>query len=128
MVHLRSTKHEVKATAEGRPTVGRKPEPRPARLRTETSYKAGSARRVSQSSRSRSQAVAQVNGELVQGQLTFLSGEICTDGRRAIVAPTSKACLKPGNVTAKAAARGAEVSRGHSTAPQTPLRPGRTER
>ena len=37
------------------------------RLRTETSYKAGSTRRVSTTtSRSRSQSVAQANGELVQ--------------------------------------------------------------
>ena len=46
-----------------------------ARLRTETSYKAGSTRRVTDPSRSRSQSVVQVNGELVQGQFTFLSGE-----------------------------------------------------
>ena len=37
-----------------------------ARLRTETSYKAGVARRVSTTSRSRSQTTTQVNGELVQ--------------------------------------------------------------
>ena len=46
-----------------------------ARLRTETSYKAGLARRVSTTSRSRSQTPVQVNGELVQGQFTLLSGE-----------------------------------------------------
>ena len=128
MVRLRSRKHEAKATAEGRPTVGRKPEPRPARLRTETSYKAGAARRVSQSSRSRSHSVVQVNDELVQGQLTFLSGEVCTDGMRVLVAPASRACPKTRNETAKAISGGAEVSRGHSTAPHTTLRPGRTER
>lgn len=53
-----------------------------ARLRTETSYKAGSVRRVSQSSRSRSQSTVQVNDELVQRKITFLSGEICTEGTR----------------------------------------------
>ena len=47
-----------------------------ARLRTETSYKAGSTRRVSPSSRSRDQSVVQVNDELVQRSITFLSGEI----------------------------------------------------
>ena len=99
----------------GRPVVGRKLEPRPARLRTETSYKAGATRRVSQSSPSRSQAVAQVNDELVQGQLTFLSGEICTDGMRVIVAPASKACLKTGNELEKASSGGAEVSRSRSS-------------
>ena len=46
-----------------------------ARLRTETSYKAGSVRRVSQPSQSRSQLTVQVNGELAQGKFTFLSGE-----------------------------------------------------
>ena len=117
MVNLRLTKHEVKATARGRPSVGRKLEPRPARLRTETSYKAGATRRVTQASQSRSQTVAQVNGELVQGQFTFLSGEICTDGMRVIVAPASKACLKTGNAAAKVTAGGAEVSRGRSSDP-----------
>lgn len=108
--------------------MGRKLEPGPARLRTETSYKAGAARRVSQSSRSRSHSAAQVNDELVQGQLTFLSGEICTDGRPAIVAPLMRACPTVRNAAAKAAAGGAEVSRGRSTVSHTPLRPGRTKR
>jgi hypothetical protein len=44
-----------------------------ARLRTETSYKAGSGRRVSTTSRSRSQTPVQVNGELVQRSITLLS-------------------------------------------------------
>ena len=52
-----------------------------ARLRTETSYKAGSTRRVSPTSRSRSQSVVQVNGELVQRKFTFLFGEIWTRTR-----------------------------------------------
>ena len=129
----------------GRPIVERKPAnaqrkcrpdlsppaafpPRPARLRTETSYEAGSARRVSQSSQSRSHSVVQVNDELVQGQLTFLSGEVCIDGMHVIVAPSIRACPKVRNVAAEAAAGGAEVSRGRSTVSQTPLSPGRTER
>ena len=151
MVELRSTKHEVRATAGGRPTVGRKPanalrkcrpdetppaafSPRPARRRTETSYKAGSTRRVSQSSRSRSQSVAQVNDALVQGQFTLLSGEICmafcgrSGGTGAAAAPASRACPKVRNGIAKATPGDAEVSRGHSTAPHIPLRTGRTER
>ena len=65
-----------------------------ARLRTETSYKAGVARRVGTTPQSRSQTVTQVNGELAQRQITFLSGETCTNGPRAVVAPRSKACLK----------------------------------
>ncbi len=101
---------------------------KPARLRTETPYKAGAARRVSPTSQSRSQTVAQVNGELVQGQLTFLSGEICPDGLRAVVAPGSKACLKAWNGSAKAEPGGAEVSSGRSTETASPMRTGRTKR
>ena len=129
----------------GRPAVGRQPasalrkcqpddsplaalSPRPARLRTETSYKAGSVRRVSQSSRSRSQRTAQVNGELVQGQFTFLSGEVCIAGPRVIVAPSCRTCPSSRNGIAKAFPSGAEISRGHSTACHIPLTAGRTER
>jgi len=46
-----------------------------ARLRTETSYKAGSGGRVSTTSRSRSQLSDQVKGELVQRKFMSLSGE-----------------------------------------------------
>ena len=99
-----------------------------ARLRTETSYKAGSTRRVSPTSRSRSQSVAQVNGELVQRKITFLSGEICRGDMRVVVAPISKACLKTRNVSTKVDSGAAEVSRGHSTAPRSPIETGRTER
>ena len=63
-----------------------------ARLRTETSYKAGSARQVSTTSRGRSQKTDQVNGELVQRSITLLSGETCRDGMRAVAAPISKVC------------------------------------
>ena len=99
-----------------------------ARLRTETSYKAGSVRRVSTTSRSRSQTPVQVNGELAQRSITLLSGETCRDGMRAIAAPTSKACLKTRNAAAKADAGAAGVSRGRSTDPRTPIETGRTER
>jgi hypothetical protein len=99
-----------------------------ARLRTETSYEAGSVRRVSQSSRSRSQLTGQVKGELAQRQITFLSGETCTGGMRAVVAPESKACLKPWNGSAKAGSGGAGVSRGRSTEDRTPTLTGRTKR
>ena len=51
-----------------------------ARLRTETFYKAGGVGRVSQTSQSRSQLILLVKNELVQRKITFLSGEICTDG------------------------------------------------
>ena len=99
-----------------------------ARLRTETSYKAGSTRRVSPTSRSRSQSVVQVNGELAQRKITFLSGEICRGGMRVVAAPISKACLKTRNASAKVDAGAAEVSRGHSTEPRSPIETGRTER
>ena len=112
---------------------------------------AGSVRRVSQSSRSRSQRTAAVNDELphawrvycgpcscgprqvperhhlnnhplgAQGQFTFLSGEICTAPVGGLVRPA-------GTVPCKRAPCGAEVSRGHSTGRQTPLTSGRTER
>ena len=98
-----------------------------ARLRTETPYKAGSTRRVTTTSQNRSQSVVQVNGELVQRKIAFLSGEICRDGTRAVAAPTSKACLKTRNVSARAVASAAEVSRGRSTDPRRPIETGRTE-
>ena len=99
-----------------------------ARLRTETSYKAGPVRRVSPSSRSRSQSTDQVNGELVQRNITFLSGEICTDGMRAVVAPARRACPKPWNAAVETEAGGAEVSRGRSSDPRSPIETRRTER
>ena len=92
-----------------------------ARLRTETSYKAGVARRVSTTSQSRSQTTTQVNDELVQRQTTRLSGETC-------IAPRSKACLKARNGSAEAGPGGAGVSRGRSTDPRRPTETGRTER
>lgn len=91
-----------------------------ARLRTETPSKAGSGRRVSTTSRSRSQTPVQVNGELVQRSITPLSGETC-------LAPTSKACLKGWNAAEQFASGEAGVSRGRSTDPRTPIETGRTE-
>lgn len=99
-----------------------------ARLRTETSYKAGSTRRVSPSSRSRSSTVDQVSEELVQRSITFLSGETCIAVMRGGVAPTSKACLKTRNRPAKAGPGGAGVSSGHITEGRTPTTTGRTKR
>ena len=105
-----------------------------ARLRTETSYKAGSGRRVCTTSLSRSQTPVQVNGELAQRSITLLSGETCGGGMRAAYlrpgrsAPISQACLKTRNALAQATAGAAGVSRGHSTDPRTPIETGRTER
>lgn len=99
-----------------------------ARLRTETSYEAGSVRRVSPTSRSRSQLTGQVKGELAQRQITFLSGETCTGGMRAAAASASKACLKTWNALAQAGTGGAGVSRGRSTEGRTPPATGRTKR
>lgn len=99
-----------------------------ARLRTETFYKAGRVGRVSHSSRSRSQLIPLVKNELVQRQITLLSGEICPDGLRAVVAPGSRACPKAWNGSAQAGPGGAEVSRGRSTDPRSPIETGRTKR
>ncbi len=107
---------------------GEEAEAKAARLRTETSYKAGSGGRVSTTSRSRSQTPVQVNDELVQRKITLLSGEICRGGMRAVAAPISKACLNNRNASAKAVAGAAEVSRGRITDPRNPIETGRTER
>ena len=99
-----------------------------ARLRTETRYKAGEVRRVSTTSRSRSQTTAQVNRELVQRKIMSLSGETCTAWLRPRVAPASRACPNAGNGAAKAAPGGAGVSRGRSTTTRSPIETGRTKR
>ena len=99
-----------------------------ARLRTETSYKAGSGRRVCTTSRSRSQTPVQVNGELVQRKITFLSGETCIAVMRGGVAPTSKACLKTRNGLAKVGLGVAGVNSGHLTEGRTPTTTERTTR
>ena len=101
---------------------------KPARRRTETSYKAGSIRRARTTCRSRLQSSELVNDALVRGSITFLSGELCTTWPRPSVAPASKACLKTWNGPAKASPGGAELSRGHSTGPRMPIETGRTER
>ena len=99
-----------------------------ARLRTETSYEAGSVRRVSTTSRSRPQSTDQVKGELAQRNITFLSGETCIGGIRAVVAPASSACPNAWNGPVQAGQGGTGVSRGRSTGGRTPKTPGRTER
>ncbi len=99
-----------------------------ARLRTETLYKAGSGRRVSTTSRSRSLTPVQVNDELAQRSITLLSGETCRDGTRVVAAPTSTACLTTRNALAQANAGAAGVSRGRSTDSRNPIETGRTER
>ncbi len=99
-----------------------------ARLRTETCYKAGAVRRVGTTPRSRSRSTALVKHELARRQITFLSGEICPGGLRAVVAPGSRACPKAWNGPAKAGPGGAEVSSGRSTEIAPPMRTGRTKR
>ena len=106
--------------------VGRIPA-KPARLRTETPYKAGSTRRVTEPSRSRSQSVVQVNGELVQGKITFLSGETCQAACESPFAPASKACLKGRNAVEQSTTGEAGVSRGHMTDPRNPIETERAE-
>jgi len=121
-----------KALGEGncvRATVGGKEAgAKPARLRTETSYKAGSVGRVSPTSRSRSRLTVQVKGELVQRKLMFLSGETCIGDLRVVVAPGSKACLKAWNKPPEGDLGGAGVSSGRSTEGRTPTITGRTKR
>ena len=92
-----------------------------ARLRTETCYKAGEARRVGTTPRSRSQTASQAKHELARQQITFLSGEICP-------APGSRACPKAWKPAVQAVVGEAEVSRGRRTDPAHPMRTGRTER
>ena len=93
-----------------------------ARLRIETSYKAGSVRRVSQTSRSRSLSIDQVKGELVQRKLMSLSGEIC-------IAPGSKSSrrLKARNRPTQVGLGNAGVSSGRSTGLQQPVETGRAK-
>jgi hypothetical protein len=99
-----------------------------ARLRTETFYQAGAARRVGTTPQSRSRSTALVKNELARRQITLLSGEICPDGFRAVVAPGSRACPKAWNGSAQADSGGAEVSRGRSTDSRSPIETGRTKR
>lgn len=99
-----------------------------ARLRTETSYKAGSGRRVCTTSRSRSQTPAQVNDELAQRSITLLSGETCQGACEPPFAPVSKACLKGWNIAEQSVMGEAGVSRDRSTDPRYPIETGRIER
>ncbi len=89
-----------------------------ARLRTETSYKAGSVRRVSPTSRSRLLSTELVKGELAQRKSMLLSGEICA-------APGSKSSRrqKARNRPVQAGLGNAEVSRGRSTGFPIPMEP-----
>jgi hypothetical protein len=92
------------------------------RVRTETGSKAEAAGRVGTTPRSRSQTTAAVKPDLVRRQITLLSGEACpTPGDTAPAVP-------PRNVTARAGAGEAGVSRGRSTETALPLRTGRAER
>ena len=93
-----------------------------ARLRIETSYKAGPVRRVSPTSRSRLLSTDLVKGELVQRKSMFLSGEICA-------APGSKSSrrLKARNRAAQAELGSPEVSRGRSTTLPIPMETGRAK-
>jgi hypothetical protein len=101
---------------------------KPARLRTETSYEAGLVGRVSQTSRSRSQLIDHVKGELVQRKLMFLSGETCQAACESPYAPMSKHLrLKGWNRLKKFSLGKAGVSRGRSTEFRMPIETGRTK-
>lgn len=99
-----------------------------ARLRTETSYKAGTLRRAGTTRAKPFQTTVQVNDELAQRSITLLSGEICIAWSRPSVAPASRACPKPWNGSVQADPGGAEVSRGRSTELPRPTETGRTKR
>ena len=93
-----------------------------ARLRTEPSYKTGSVRRVSQTSRSPTLSIDQVKGELVQRKLMLLFGETC-------LTPRSKSSrrLKARNTPAQAGVGDAGVSSGRSPALPIPMETGRAK-
>ncbi len=93
-----------------------------ARLRTETSYKAGSVGRVGTTPRSQFLSIDQVKDELVQRKRMLLSGELCS-------VPGSKSSrrLKAGNRLVQTSLDAAEVSRGRSTELPHPMETGRTK-
>ena len=99
-----------------------------ARLRTGTSYEAGGAGEHAHQCEAVPSLIPLVKDELVQRSITHLSGETCTGGMRAVVAPGSRACPKAWNGPAEAGLGGAGVSRGRSTDPRNPIETGRTER
>jgi hypothetical protein len=99
-----------------------------ARLRTETWYKAGPVRRASTTWQSRSQTTDQVNHELVQRNITLLSGETCQAACEPSFAPTSKHLrLKGWNRLKQFNLGKAGVSRGRSTEVPIPMGTGRTK-
>jgi hypothetical protein len=99
-----------------------------ARLRTETRYKAGPVRRASTTWQSHSQTTDQVNHELVQRNITLLSGETCQAACEPPFAPTSKHLRLKGWNKLKKFSLGEEgVSRGRSTEPRRPIETGRTK-
>ena len=115
-------KCQVCLTPPGHPLI------KAARLRTETSYKAGTVRRAGTTRAKPFQTTVQVNEELVQRNITLLSGEVCIAWPRPSVAPISRACPKSRKEAAQATSGGAEFSRGHSTDLPSPTGTGRTER
>ena len=91
VVKLTNRRHRCRNFVVGRIFV------KAARLRTETSYKAGLARRAATTQRSRSQIADLVNDELVQRNITLSSGEACKAACESSFAPTSRACPKGWN-------------------------------
>ncbi len=66
-------------------------------------------------------------GEDANNLMEEIVDEVNMEMAWASVAPTSRARPKHRNVVAKATAGGAELSRGHSTVPRSPIETGRTE-
>ena len=103
----------MKATAEGRPTVGRKPEIKTVSLRTETAYKADGPGKVAQHTEAQGSGL-EVNAEVVQLQFAFLSGETS-----ATCGPAQQGSGGASNGSIE----GGGVSRRHSTAVAAAGRP-----
>ena len=100
-----------------------------AKLRTETSYKAGSAGESAQHDKAHSSQSDQVNDELARRNITLLSGETCQAACEPSFAPASKHLrLKGWNTVESSAVGEAGVSRGRSTELPIPTGTGRTER
>ena len=93
----------MKATAEGQPTVERKPEFKAVSLRTETAYKAEPQGESAQHDEAHPDLWGMVNAVVVQEKIMLLPGEICQPKR-----PNGRGGTEP----AKVRVNMAEVSRG----------------
>ena len=145
----------MKATAEGRPTVGRKPAnvwvsvesvdchqcvmphsnafspnlrgPESARLRIETPYKAGPVRRVSPTSQKPQRSQRSLSTDLVKGELVQRKPMLLSGEICAAPGSKSSRRLKARNRSAQAELGSPEVSSGRSTTLPMPMETGRAK-